>query len=448
MLNHEEKPFVSLVGFPDEKIASVVAQLKKRRIDHRVISDAAGRTAKGLCIAYSGRRPELPGVVPALLRAGHPVVVALEAADTLLALQAGRLGVLDVFVLGGEAAPWESWLAVPTEGAARKLWLSRSRSMQTVLDVLLRAASTDAPVLLRGESGTGKSILAREIHASSARRDAPFIEVSCPSLPESLLASELFGHTRGAFTGAVKDRVGRVEAAHGGTLFLDEIGELSPELQAKLLHFVQEHRFERVGESHARTSNVRIVAATNRDLQTEVAEGRFRLDLFYRLSVVDVRLPSLRQRPEDLADLAESLLAKCALRLHRPVPTLSAAALSLLATHAWPGNVRELENELERATVLCPGGEIEPMHLSDRVQQARPNSPYLGGAFTIDAIESEHIARVLERADSFEAAAVELGIDDSTLWRKRKRMAEGGGARRTARRSNGKVSPSHQDDRH
>jgi DNA-binding NtrC family response regulator len=444
VLNAEEKPFVSLVGFPEDKAASVSAQLETRGIDHRVVSDGAGRAAKGLCIAYSGRRPELPASVAALLRAGHPVVLALETADTLLALQAGRLGVLDVFVLGGKLAPWESWLAIPTENAARLLWLSRSRSMQTVLDVLLRAASTDAPVLLRGESGTGKSVLAREIHASSARKDGPFVEVSCPSLPESLLGSELFGHMRGAFTGAVKDRVGRVEAAHGGTLFLDEIGELSPELQAKLLHFVQEHRFERVGESQARTSNVRIVAATNRDLQTEVDAGRFRLDLFYRLSVVDVRLPSLRQRPEDLPDLAERLVSKCALRLHRPVPTISDAALALLATHSWPGNVRELENELERAIVLCPGGEIEPGHLSERVQHARPNAPYLGGAFTIDAIEREHIARVLERADSFEAAAKELGIDDSTLWRKRKRMAEGGGARRASRGSNGDAVQSQQ----
>ncbi|MBX3130402.1 MAG: sigma 54-interacting transcriptional regulator [Polyangiaceae bacterium] len=422
---------VWLIGFPAERAAPLVAALEQRQIPHRLIGHGDTLPSTGVALVHCARGPALPTVLSQLAARGVSVILALETPDTLLALQAGRVGVLDVFVLGGEPAPWERWLAVPSASGARHLWVSRSRGMQTVLDVLLRCAASDSPVLLRGESGTGKSALAQEIHESSPRRQGAFVEVSCPALPPELLAAELFGHTRGAFTGAVRDREGRVEAADGGTLFLDEIGELTPPLQAQLLRFLQDHAFERLGETRTRNANVRVVAATNRDLDAEVASGRFRLDLFYRLSVVDVRIPSLRERPEDLPGLAEHLIEQAARRLGRAAPALSEDALGLLLAHSWPGNVRELSNELERALVLSTGSVLEVDHLSERIRSVAPRAPQLGGPFTLDQIEREHIARVLERAHSFEAAAAELGIDDSTLWRKRKRIERGLGARRS-----------------
>ncbi len=422
---------ISLLGFPSDSASSLVRSLQERKLTHRVVQSDGVLPSAGLAIVYCPRGPTLPHVVSALAGRGVSVILAMETADTLLALQAGRLGVLDVFVLGGQPAPWETWLAVPSPSGARHFWVSRSRAMQAVLDVLLRGAASDSSVLLRGESGTGKSALAHEIHESSARRAGPFVEVSCPALPPELLAAELFGHSRGAFTSAVREREGRVEAADGGTLFLDEVAELTPPLQAQLLRFLQDHAFERLGETRTRHANVRVVAATNRDLDAEVASGRFRLDLFYRLSVVDVRIPSLRERVEDIPVLAEYLLSQACQRLGRSAPKLSDDALARLLTHAWPGNVRELANELERALVLSPGRTLEVDHLSERTRATGPRSPQLGGPFTLDEIEREHIARVLERAHSFDAAAIELGIDDSTLWRKRKRIEQGLGARRS-----------------
>src|SRR5512143_1669621 len=219
-----------------------------------------------------------------------------------------------------------------------------SPRMQAVLDVVARAASHDVAVLLRGENGTGKGVLARALHAQSPRRDRPFVVVNCPTLSEELLASELFGHARGAFTGAVRDQEGRVEAAEGGTVFLDEIGEISPALQAKLLRFLQEKRFERVGETRTRSADVRIVAATNRDLDAEVKAGSFREDLLYRLNVLEIVVPPLRQRPEDILPLARGFVEFFARQAGRSPPELSPATEKLLVTYPWPGNVRELRN--------------------------------------------------------------------------------------------------------
>ncbi|HVI93430.1 MAG TPA: sigma-54 dependent transcriptional regulator [Anaeromyxobacter sp.] len=296
-----------------------------------------------------------------------------------------------------------------------------SPRMQAVLDVVARAAAHDVPVLLRGENGTGKGVLARALHAQSPRRDRPFVVVNCPTLSEELLASELFGHARGAFTGAVRDQEGRVEAAEGGTVFLDEIGEISPALQAKLLRFIQEKRFERVGETRTRTANVRIVAATNRDLDAEVKVGRFREDLLYRLNVLEIVVPALRERTEDILPLARAFVEFFARQAARPPPDLSAATEKLLVGYPWPGNVRELRNAIERALILARAQVLEPESFPDRIAASASDTPTLGGEFTIEQIEREHSLRVMAHASTMDEAARVLGIDASTLWRKRKK---------------------------
>ena len=301
-----------------------------------------------------------------------------------------------------------------------------SPKMRAVMDLLSLAAGSDAPILLRGENGTGKGVLARALHAQSARGTRPFVTVNCPTLSEDLLASELFGHAKGAFTGAVKDQAGRVEAAEGGTVFLDEIGEISPALQAKLLRFVQEKQFERVGETRTRHADVRLVAASNRDLEKDVVEGRFRQDLLFRLNVIEVRVPALRERGEDILPLARGFLAFFARASGRSAPELTPETEVALTTYGWPGNVRELRNAMERATILWPGRSLVPEALPERmVVQSEVRRPWLGGDFSLDEIEREQIVRVMRRAPTLEDAARILGIDGSTLWRKRKKLDEG-----------------------
>jgi NtrC-family two-component system response regulator AlgB len=296
-----------------------------------------------------------------------------------------------------------------------------SPRMRAAIEVVEKAAAHDVSVLLRGESGTGKGVLARMLHTLSPRRDRPFVVVNCPTLSEELLASELFGHARGAFTGAVRDQAGRVEAAEGGTVFLDEIAEISPALQAKLLRFLQERKFERVGETLTRTADVRIVAATNRDLEAEVKAGRFREDLLFRLDVVEVTVPPLRDRPEDVLPLARSFLAFFSRVAKRPTSELSPEAERALAAYPWPGNVRELRNAIERAVILSPGQVVGPEGLPERIGARAVAVPGLGGEFTLEEVEKEHLLRVLARSATLEDAARILGIDASTLWRKRKR---------------------------
>jgi NtrC-family two-component system response regulator AlgB len=300
-----------------------------------------------------------------------------------------------------------------------------SAKMRAVFDQLGEAARHEVPVLMRGENGTGKSVLARALHAWSPRRERPFVVVNCPTLTEELLASELFGHVRGAFTGAVRDQPGRVEAAEGGTLFLDEIGELPPALQAKLLRFLQEKQFERVGESRTRLADVRVVAATNRNLEEEVAAGRFREDLLYRLNVMEVTVPPLRERIEDLPAFAEQLLVFAARSSRQKPPNITPAAMAALRAYSWPGNVRELKNILERALILGRGREVGLEALPERIVAQTTRVPVVGGDFTLDEVEREHIVRVLARAATQDEAAHILGIDASTLWRKRKRFESG-----------------------
>ena len=301
---------------------------------------------------------------------------------------------------------------------------SHAQAMRAVLQVISRAAAADVSVLFRGESGTGKGVLARTMHLESKRRDRPFITVNCPTLTEELLASELFGHAKGAFTGAIRDQPGRVEVAEGGTLFLDEIGDLPASLQVKLLRFLQERRFERVGETRTRKADVRVVAATNRDLEVDVKSGRFREDLLFRLNVLEVRVPSLREREDDILPLARRFLAFFARAVGRPLPTFSPAAEKVLAGYAWPGNVRELRNTIERAVILWPSVLIEPAAFPERISGSRDRGPTVGGPFTLDELERAHIQAIVARAATMDEAAAILGIDDSTLWRKRKRYEE------------------------
>jgi NtrC-family two-component system response regulator AlgB len=298
---------------------------------------------------------------------------------------------------------------------------SQSPAMRQVFDLITRAARSDAQVLFRGETGTGKTALARLLHNHSARRDRPFAVVNCPTLSEELLASELFGHARGAFTGAVRDQPGRVDAANGGTLFLDEIGEMPVSLQAKLLRFLQDKQYERVGENETRTADVRIVTATNRDIEADITAGHFREDLFYRLNVVEIRVPPLRERPEDILPLAQRFLAFFSAAVGRRAPALSKEAETLMLTYRWPGNVRELRNAIERALILWPTEIIGKEAFPDRVASLFPVRPFVGGDFSLDDVEREHILRVAARTATLDETAAILKIDTSTLWRKRKR---------------------------
>lgn len=298
---------------------------------------------------------------------------------------------------------------------------SRSPKMASILETARRAAASDTTVLLRGENGTGKGVLARTIHAISKRSARPFVVVNCPTLSEELLTSELFGHVQGAFTGAVRDRAGLVEAADGGTLFLDEIGEMPIGLQSKLLRFLQERTYERVGESKTRKADLRVITATNKDLDQAVASGRFREDLLFRLNVIEITLPPLRERSEDILPLARRFLAFFARSTGRPAPEFSKSALDMLLGYGWPGNLRELRNAVERAVILWPAPVIEPQALPERIWSKSEGGPRLGGDFSVEEVEREHIERVVSRTTNLEEAARILGIDASTLWRKRKK---------------------------
>jgi NtrC-family two-component system response regulator AlgB len=292
--------------------------------------------------------------------------------------------------------------------------------MRKALDIAFKAADSDATVLLLGESGTGKSLLARAMHQRSRRSVGAFVTVSCPSLSRELLESDLFGHVRGAFTGAHVDTKGKVAAADGGTLFLDEIGDLPLEIQAKLLRLLQEREFERVGETRPRRANVRVISASNRDLSESVREGRFREDLFYRLNVITVRLPPLRERTEDIERLALLHLNFLAAHSGKAASRFSSAAMEAMTAYRWPGNLRELRNVIERAVILSERSQIEFGDLSDTIQQVY--EVHLGGKFTLDQIESEHIRRLIGNTRTLEEAAQILGVDPATLYRKRKRL--------------------------
>jgi NtrC-family two-component system response regulator AlgB len=294
-------------------------------------------------------------------------------------------------------------------------------TMRQALDIAFKAAASEAVVLLRGESGTGKGVLARAIHARSRRQNAPFVTVACPALSAELLESELFGHVQGAFTGAVRDTVGKVATADGGTLFLDEIGDLPVALQPKLLRLLQEKQYERVGETRTRASDVRVLAATNRDLEADMRSGRFREDLFYRLNVIEVTLPPLRERSHDILPLAERLASFFARQSGKAIAGFTEQARAALKQHSWPGNIRELRNAIERGIILASEPELGVADLPLSVGPPGGSGAAVGSRVTLDQLEAEHIRRILGATATIEEAADVLGIDPSTLWRKRKR---------------------------
>jgi NtrC-family two-component system response regulator AlgB len=310
---------------------------------------------------------------------------------------------------------------------------TQSPAFAAFLENAGRAAASDAVLLLRGESGTGKTVFARWIRKQSRRAGGPFVTVHCPMLSNELMSSTLFGHKKGAFTGAVTDSVGKVEEAEGGTLLLDEVADLSTDAQARLLRFLHDRTYERLGEAKERKADVRLIAATNRPLEQEVAAGRFREDLFFRLNVITLTLPCLRDRREDLLPLAQHYLRFFEGRQGRSNLAFSARCNQVIAAHSWPGNLRELRNAVERAVILSPANVIEPADLgldanpseagieASSVPAGTRTKIALGDDISLEAIEREHIARVVARAASFDAAARVLGIDVTTLQRKRKR---------------------------
>ena len=315
-------------------------------------------------------------------------------------------------------------------------------AMREVFRLIELAAASDATVLVVGETGTGKELVARAIHHHSSRRDGPLITVNCTALSESLLESELFGHVKGAFTGAVRDRAGRFESAQGGTVFLDEVGELPPLVQVKLLRVLQEHTIERVGEGVPRHVDVRVIAATHRDLRARTAEGVFREDLFYRLNVFPIRVPPLRDRREDIAPLIEHFVRRYAAQTGKDILGLTEDAMRIIMDHGWPGNVRELENAIAHGFITCPGGRIGPFDLPLELRQAGlapPENiplypPSKGDSPGSDAspgrsgrrsrtLTREQLEAALEACDWNKAeAARRLGLDRSTVWRKMKAL--------------------------
>ena len=296
--------------------------------------------------------------------------------------------------------------------------VGESPLMHQVCRTVERVAATDTTVLIRGESGTGKELVARAIHKKSGRAQAPLVVVNCAAIPEGLLESELFGHEKGAFTGALTRRQGLIEAAHGGTLFLDEIGELTPAAQSQLLRVLQDGEIRRVGANESQRIDVRLLAATHRDLEAMVAQGKFREDLYYRLRVVEIAMPPLRQRREDIEPLAQFLLDKASRRLKSPARRLDERAVKALLAHDWPGNVRELENALERAVILAESEVILPEHLalpSSNPQEEAQKAESLDDYFRRFVHENQRTMSETELAQR-------LGISRKALWERRQRM--------------------------
>jgi transcriptional regulator with GAF, ATPase, and Fis domain len=408
------------------------------------IAQRTGYRVTSMLTAPIVRRDQIRGVLQVLNKLGGAFTERDEEFIRVLAEQIGR--VLDYTTLRGDDAS----RGLALRGRFNHV-IGRSPEMAAVYEMIVRAAQTDATVLLHGETGTGKGLLARAIHVNSARREAPFVHVDCTTLPAALVESELFGHERGAYTGADSRVIGKVEAADKGTLFLDEIGELPLPLQGKLLRFVQERQFERVGGRETLTADVRLVAATNRDLAAMAAAGQFRSDLYFRLRVVEIEIPPLRARGgDDIADLAAHFVGQFVRRYRKAPLRLADAARPALAAYAWPGNVRELENTIERAVVLCQGPVLgvkdlglEPRRLSGVVDvpawssstalpiaapapDAAPPAAAgdagaevrLPGNLALDEAERRYARAILERCDGNQSAAArQLGISRNKLAR-------------------------------
>ena len=300
-------------------------------------------------------------------------------------------------------------------------FITQNRKVRKVLETARQVAESNASVLIRGESGTGKGLLARLVHDWSVRAEGPFVTVSCAVLQENLLESDLFGHVKGAFTGALRDKKGKLEVANKGTVFLDEISEMTPSVQAKFLHFLQHHEFDRLGDPNPIQVDVRVIAATNRDLEDLIRESLFREDLYYRLNVVELFLPPLRERPQDVEILARHYLKRFVRINNKKLTGIHPDVMELLQTYRWPGNIRELINVIERSVILCGTNQLTPSGLPPHIANCKTDTKTDEDLKTIAEIEKLHIQNVLSRASSMEDAAGILGIDPATLWRKRKK---------------------------
>jgi two-component system response regulator FlrC len=407
---------------------AAAAQLLNKFSFHLMVTDLKMPRLDGMALLRKARaeQPEME-------------VIVLTAHGTVEnAVEAMKLGAFD-YLSKPLSGPDEIVLTVTRALERRRLREDRQRStahadeaqgivahdpaMLAVVGQVRKVAATDTTVLLLGESGTGKEVVAGALHRESRRRDGPFVAVNCAALSPSLLESEMFGHEKGAFTGASATRRGRFELADGGTLFLDEVAELDPQLQAKLLRVLEQRRFERVGGAREIEVDIRLVAATNRELGEEIRSGRFRNDLYHRLAVFPIRLLPLRERPLDLEPLATHLLGRIARQLGRPPPSISSRAQARLAAYAWPGNVRELANVLERAAILADGPVIEIEHL---VLDARPPTAASAAlpAVTLGELEREAIRQALAATGGHrKQAAARLGIGLRTLYEKLKQHA-------------------------
>jgi two-component system, NtrC family, response regulator AlgB len=306
--------------------------------------------------------------------------------------------------------------------------ITKNEQFISILNILQRIAKSELPVIIEGETGTGKELLADYVHKSSSRSSGPLIKLNCAAISEDLFESELFGHVKGAFTGAIQDRIGKVEAANGGTLFLDEVGEMPPSQQAKLLRFLQNKEFQRIGENATRSSDVRIVSATNRNLEEAIDSGGFREDLFYRLSGFRVNVPPLRHRTEDILPIANNILEK--LTEGKKTSRLSTSVEQPLLKYNWRGNVRELENVIVRAAILAGEGQdielkVLPDYITNPEKRKSGSIAAFGELRSLEEVERDHIAYILEKTSSLEEASRILGIDTATLWRKRKKYGLG-----------------------
>ncbi|MFZ5949196.1 MAG: sigma-54-dependent transcriptional regulator [Candidatus Rifleibacteriota bacterium] len=296
---------------------------------------------------------------------------------------------------------------------------SKNPQMKRIIEIARQSAKSEASILITGPSGTGKTVLARAVHSWSSRAVFPFVTVSCPSLSAELVESELFGHIKGSFTGAIRDNPGKVAVADKGTVFLDEIGDLPVNLQPKLLRFLHEKCYERLGESKTRKADVRIITATNSDLKQKVQNGEFREDLFYRLNVIELTMPALRDRPEDILDISKGFLTYFCQQNHKLINGFSDSASDYLLAHSWKGNLRELRNSIERAVILCRTDEIKLTDL-DSGEVAKKQGAPAGNRQTLQQVEAEYIRKIINQSQSLREASEILGIDIATLWRKRK----------------------------
>ena len=401
---------------------------------------AGGRWDLVLVVLGDRSDEELTWWVDALRgAAGGPRLIALADRPSMgLALRAEKLGVLDVLALPlkrealanafGRVRSAATEVALPlppvdAEAHGQYALVGQSPAMLEVYKLMARVANSTATVLILGESGTGKEVVARTIHQHGPATGGPFVAVNCAAIPENLLESELFGHEKGAFTGAVARKIGRFEQAGGGTLFLDEIADMSLSLQAKILRAVQEREIERVGGGESIPVSVRLIAATNRNLQDAIAQGRFREDLYYRLAVVTIELPRLVDRGDDLLLLVGYFARQFGDRYGKKIDGLSDRALELLRSHQWVGNVRELRNVIERAAIVVSDGTLRSEHLPDELRVEEPGVPQrtTSGLPTLAEAEARHIARVLSHTGGQIGAAADiLGIHRNTLTRKMK----------------------------